>query len=226
MSTFKKILVAGTIVSGRATRRVGGVFFRIIVTPSCSMSTLRVLKRGGGHVVLIHGRTGLPEGRFHSLLGNMLIRSESLGVRAATSLGAMASGTPAPRRMRSVLFTGGVMGGDGSGTVILTGKGRLLTDNIKRASHISTLGRTVRGTGSFNFSLRNTIVTSSTFFPFPSYIRVTSGRNIATIVRPNNSIGSRLAFSCYGRRNVTVIAANVHRFGRWLGAYYVPSGPL
>lgn len=187
----------------------------MVVTPSCSMSTLRVLKRGGGHVVLIHGRTGLPGGRFHSLLGKILIRRESLSIRAPTSLGRIARGTPATARVRSVLFTGGVIGGDGDGTVMLTGGGRLLTDNMNRASHISTLGRTVRGTGSFRFSLGNTIVTDSTFFPFPSYMRVTSGRNIGTIVRPKNSMGSRLAFRCYGRRNMTVIIAKVHRFGRW-----------
>lgn len=203
-------------MGGRITRRVGGVFFRIVVTPTCSTSTLRILGRGGGHVVLIHGRYGAYPVRFHSLLGNILVRRGSLDVRKRTSLRPVARGGPATPRIRSLLFTGGVIGGDGSGTVALIGGGRLYTDNVKRASHISSLGRTVRGTISFGFSLGNTIVTSSTFFPFTSYIRVTSGTNVATIVRPKNSVGSGLSISCYGRRNLTVIGANVHRFGRWL----------
>lgn len=102
----------------------------------------------------------------------------------------------------------------GSGTVIMGSTGVALKINTKRVGHMNstgvTLRRTNRGTG-------KTMLTSSTFFPVGSAIRATTGTNVATVVRPKNSVHSRSSVGGTSRCKVTVIFANMHRFGRWSG---------
>ncbi len=126
----------------------------------------------------------------------------------------MAGGCTATRRLASLGFNLHVIGRIGSGTVIIIHSNHALNINTNRVGHVNSTRVTLGRTRTTNIG-RNLILTSSTFFPFSSYMAVTRRVNIATVIRPNNDIHSRSSVHGTSRYNVTVLFANVHRFGRW-----------
>lgn len=84
ISVFNNVIITGHPLSITATRGLGDVFLRVILTPDCARTTLTVLSGGGGiHVVaLSFSTTGTNKGRFISMLNNVLRRARSVGARS------------------------------------------------------------------------------------------------------------------------------------------------
>src|SRR5262249_44684797 len=75
-----------------------------------------------------------------------------------------------------------------SNTIILAINGQLLASGVGQTSRVDALRQAIEKAGTFGFSLKNAVMASDAFFPFPDCVEIANQQGIKAVIQPGGSV--------------------------------------
>jgi len=120
--------------------------------------------------------------------------------------------SPSPAEINALLFASKVCKHTKSNTIILAVDGQLLSSGVGQTSRVDALKQAIEKAKSFGFDLRNSVMASDAFFPFPDCVEIAHEQGIAAVIQPGGSIKDQDSVDFCNEHNMAMVFTGFRHF--------------
>ena len=124
----------------------------------------------------------------------------------------MTKRTPSQAETNALLFASKICKHTKSNTIILAVDGQMLSSGVGQTSRVDALKQAIEKAKSFGFELKNSVMASDAFFPFPDCVEIAHGQGIAAVIQPGGSIKDQDSVDFCNEHNMTMVFTGFRHF--------------
>jgi phosphoribosylaminoimidazolecarboxamide formyltransferase/IMP cyclohydrolase len=100
---------------------------------------------------------------------------------------------PSDSEIEDLLFANKIVKHTKSNTIVLAKNKQLLGSGTGQTSRIDALKQAIAKANSFDFDLKESVMASDAFFPFPDCVEIAHEEGITAVIQPGGSIKDQLS---------------------------------
>ncbi|MBI1767835.1 MAG: bifunctional phosphoribosylaminoimidazolecarboxamide formyltransferase/IMP cyclohydrolase [Bacteroidetes bacterium] len=188
ISAFGGVLACNEKIDLAAAEEMNKLFFEILIAPDYEPSALELLKTKKNRIILKQKQALSARKQFKSLLNGVIEQDLDLHTDSKADLKTVTKRAPSAQEVSALLFASKVCKHTKSNTIILAVDGQMLSSGVGQTSRVDALKQAIEKAKSFGFDLKNTVMASDAFFPFPDCVEIAHQQGIAAVIQPGGSI--------------------------------------
>ena len=91
-------------------------------------------------------------------------------------------------------------------------KRQLLASGTGQTSRIDALHQAINKAKSFGFELKDSVMASDAFFPFPDCVEIANNEGIKSVIQPGGSIKDNLSIEYCNSNNMRMVLTGTRHF--------------
>ena len=95
---------------------------------------------------------------------------------------------PSKDEVDALLFASKICKHTKSNTIVLAINGQLLASGVGQTSRVDALRQAIEKAATFGFSLKDAVMASDAFFPFPDCVEIANQHGIRAVIQPGGSV--------------------------------------
>ena len=99
-----------------------------------------------------------------------------------------------------------------SNTIVLAKNGQLLASGCGMTSRVDALRFAIQKAKSFQFDLKDAVMASDAFFPFPDCVEIAHAEGINTVIQPGGSIKDQESIDFCNNNGMAMVITGVRHF--------------
>ena len=99
-----------------------------------------------------------------------------------------------------------------SNTIVLAKNKQLLASGTGQTSRVDALKQAIEKAKEFNFSLKNAVMASDAFFPFPDCVEIANNEGITDVIQPGGSIKDELSIEYCNTHKMAMVFTSIRHF--------------
>ncbi len=164
------------------------LFFEILIAPDYEPAALQLLKSKKNRIILKQKQSLTATKQFKSLLNGVIEQDLDLHTDSEADLKTVTKRAPSAQEVNALLFASKVCKHTKSNTIILAVDGQMLSSGVGQTSRVDALKQAIEKAKSFGFDLKNAVMASDAFFPFPDCVEIAYQHGISAVIQPGGSI--------------------------------------
>ncbi|GHM99629.1 bifunctional purine biosynthesis protein PurH [Cytophagales bacterium WSM2-2] len=188
ISAFGGVLACSRKIDLAAAEEMNKLFFEILVAPDYEPAALELLKSKKNRIILKQKQGLTATKQFKSLLNGVIEQDLDLHTDSKADLKTMTKRAPSTEEVNALLFASKICKHTKSNTIILAVDGQMLSSGVGQTSRVDALKQAIEKAKSFGFDLKNAVMASDAFFPFPDCVEIAHQQGIAAVIQPGGSI--------------------------------------
>jgi phosphoribosylaminoimidazolecarboxamide formyltransferase/IMP cyclohydrolase len=100
---------------------------------------------------------------------------------------------PSDSEIEDLLFANKIVKHTKSNTIVLAKNKQLLGSGTGQTSRVDALKQAIAKANSFDFDLKESVMASDAFFPFPDCVEIAHEEGITAVIQPGGSIKDQLS---------------------------------
>ena len=188
ISAFGGVLASSKKIDLAAAEEMNKLFFEILIAPDYEPAALELLKSKKNRIILKQKQALTATKQFKSLLNGVIEQDLDLHTDSKADLKTVTKKTPSAEEVNALLFASKVCKHTKSNTIILAVDGQMLSSGVGQTSRVDALKQAIEKAKSFGFDLKNAVMASDAFFPFPDCVEIAHQQGIAAVIQPGGSI--------------------------------------
>lgn len=188
ISAFGGVLASNKKIDLAAAEEMNKLFFEILIAPDYEPAALELLKSKKNRIILKQKQTLGGAKQFKSLLNGVIEQDLDLHTDSKADLKTVTKRTPSAQEVNALLFASKVCKHTKSNTIILAVDGQMLSSGVGQTSRVDALKQAIEKAKSFGFDLKNAVMASDAFFPFPDCVEIAHQQGISAVIQPGGSI--------------------------------------
>ena len=212
ISAFGGVLIANKEIDLETAEEINKLFFEVIIAPSYSEESLKVLKLKKNRIILIQKNSIKTDKIFRSVLNGVLVQDKDLKIETAQDLKTVTKSEPTPQEIKDLLFANKLVKHTKSNAMILVKNNQLLASGVGQTSRVDALMQAITKAKNFNFSLEGAVMASDAFFPFPDNVEIAKNEGITAVIQPGGSIKDQLSIDYCNENNMSMIFTGFRHF--------------
>ena len=212
VSAFGGILIANTEIDKETAEEIHKLFCEVVIAPSYSDDALTVLKGKKNRIILVQKEVALPKTTIRTCLNGALVQDKDYITDSLKDLTYATNNKPSESQLEDLLFASKLCKNTKSNTIILVKNKQLLAGGTGQTSRVDALKQAIDKAKSFNFSLKDAVMASDAFFPFPDCVEIAGNEGISSVIQPGGSIKDQLSIDYCNEHNISMVLTGTRHF--------------
>lgn len=99
-----------------------------------------------------------------------------------------------------------------SNTIVLAKNKQLLASGTGQTSRVDALRQAIEKAQSFEFELKDAVMASDAFFPFPDCVEIANKAGITSVIQPGGSVKDQLSIDYCDAHDMAMVFTEVRHF--------------
>lgn len=212
VSAFGGIIGINATVDLETAKEIDKIFFEVIVAPDYTADALEVLKTKKKRVIL-KGKNFVPlQTEKRTLLNGVLIQHKDMKTETAEDLKVVTNTAPSSQEIEDLIFANKLVKNSKSNTIVLAKDKQLLGLGCGMTSRIDALKHALSKADEFELELKDAVMSSDAFFPFPDCVEIAHQKGITTVIQPGGSIKDQLSIDFCNNNNMSMVFTGTRHF--------------
>jgi phosphoribosylaminoimidazolecarboxamide formyltransferase/IMP cyclohydrolase len=212
VSAFGGVLATNKVVDMAAAQEINKLFFEILIAPGFATEALELLKTKKNRILLEQKSPLANKKQAKTLLNGVLEQDSDLKTDEASDLKVMTKKAPSEREINALLFASKVCKHTKSNTIVLAIDGQMLASGVGQTSRVDALRQAIDKAAAFGFSLKDAVMASDAFFPFPDCVEIAGKHGIAAVIQPGGSVKDQDSIDFCDQHNMAMVFTGIRHF--------------
>jgi len=212
ISAFGGVLIANKNIDLDTANEVHSLFCEVVIAPSYDHEALAVLKGKKNRIILIQKELTLPKTQFRTALNGVLFQNKDHKTDAKSDLKTATELSPSDADISDLLFASKICKHTKSNTIVLAKNKQLFACGTGQTSRVDALNQAIEKATSFNFDLKNAVMASDAFFPFPDCVEIADKAGISSVIQPGGSIKDQLSVDYCNNNKISMVFTGTRHF--------------
>jgi phosphoribosylaminoimidazolecarboxamide formyltransferase/IMP cyclohydrolase len=212
VSAFGGILIANTEIDQATAEEIHKLFCEVVIAPSFSSDALETLKGKKNRILLIQKEITLPETTVRTCLNGALVQDRDSKTDTQDDLTQATNNNPSDRELEDLLFASKICKHTKSNTIVLAKNKQLCASGTGQTSRVDALRQAIEKATSFGFDLKDSVMASDAFFPFPDCVEIADNAGITSVIQPGGSIKDQLTIDYCNENNISMVLTGTRHF--------------
>jgi phosphoribosylaminoimidazolecarboxamide formyltransferase/IMP cyclohydrolase len=212
ISAFGGVLITNTEVNLETAEEINKIFFEVIIAPSYSEEALEVLKSKKNRIILIQKEGLQPRKIFRSILNGVLEQDVDFVTDNQDSFTISTDKQPSEEEKSDLVFASKICKHTKSNAIVFAKNKQLLASGVGQTSRVDALKQAVIKAKTFGFELKESVMASDAFFPFPDCVELADNEGIKAVIQPGGSIKDQLSIDYCNDNDMSMVFTGTRHF--------------
>lgn len=212
VSAFGGVLIANKTVDTQTAQEINALFCEIVIAPDFELSALDILKEKKNRILLKINDYLIPNHQLRSCLNGVLVQETNQKTDQASDLTCVTNVQPTQEQINDLLFALKICKHTKSNTIVLAKNNTLLASGTGQTSRVDALKQAIEKAKNFNFDLKDAVMASDAFFPFPDCVEIASEAGVTSVIQPGGSIKDQLSIDFCNQKNISMVFSGTRHF--------------
>lgn len=212
VSAFGGVLICNRTLDEASAKEINNLFFEVLIAPDFQEEALRILKGKKNRILLKRREVTLSNKQFKTLLNGVIEQDKDLAMEDPTQMQTVTERKPDQQQLEDLTFANKIVKHTKSNTIVLVKNGQLLASGVGQTSRVDALRQAIDKAKSFHFDLKNAVMASDAFFPFPDCVEIAANAGISAVLQPGGSINDHKSISMADEKKIAMVTTGVRHF--------------
>lgn len=211
VSAFGGILIANRTIDLETAQAINDLFCEVVIAPGYAAEALELLMSKKNRIILQQKPVDLPARQFRTILNGVLEQDKDCITDKQADFEPKTNTTPTASQLVDLEFANKLVKHTKSNTIVLAKNRQLLASGTGQTSRVDALVQAIHKAKSFQFDLKDAVMASDAFFPFPDCVEIAGNEGINAVIQPGGSIKDELSIDyCNAHGIAMVFTGNRH----------------
>jgi len=212
VSAFGGVLIANTTVDLATAKEINELFFEVLIAPNYSNEALALLIEKKNRIILTKKSLEMPKVQFRTALNGVLFQDKDLKTETKDNFELKTNTAPKSSQIEDLVFANKLAKHTKSNTIVLAKGKQLLASGTGQTSRVDALKQAIHKAQTFGFDLKDAVMASDAFFPFPDCVEIAYNVGVNAVVQPGGSIKDQLSIDYCNKVGVAMVYTGVRHF--------------
>ncbi len=212
ISAFGGILITNTTVDGETSEEIDKLFFEVIIAPAFSNDALGILTRKKNRIILVKKQAELPKMQYRTVLNGILAQNKDLSVETKEQMKPVTKTQPTDNEYIDLEFANKIVKHTKSNTIVLAKNKQLLASGTGQTSRVDALKQAITKANNFKLDLKEAVMASDAFFPFPDCVEIAGNAGITAVIQPGGSKKDQDSIDYCNSHNISMVFTGIRHF--------------
>lgn len=212
VSAFGGILIANATIDKETAKEINDLFCEVVIAPKYSNEAVEILKEKKNRIVLIKKESEFSKSTIRTCLNGTLVQDKDYLVDEKKNLTFVTNNKPNQNQLEDLLFASKICKHTKSNTIVLVKDKQLYASGTGQTSRVDALNQAIEKARNFGFDLKDAVMASDAFFPFPDCVEIAFNAGITSVIQPGGSIKDALSIEFCNKNNVSMVLTGYRHF--------------
>lgn len=212
VSAFGGILISNSDIDKATAEEIHGLFCEVVIAPSFSDEALNILTKKKNRILLVQKVFNFSDKIVRTCLNGILVQDRDAKTDAKEDLKTATTLSPSDAQIEDLLFASKICKHTKSNTIVLAKDKQLLASGTGQTSRVDALNHAIEKALGFKFDLKNAVMASDAFFPFPDCVEIAGNAGITSVIQPGGSIKDELSIDYCNKNNISMVMTGTRHF--------------
>jgi len=212
VSAFGGVLATNKEIDLAAAEEVNKLFFEILIAPAYEAKALDLLRSKKNRMILLQKKKLTESTQCKSILNGVIVQDLDLKTDSANDLKVVTKRAPAKDEVDALLFASKICKHTKSNTIVLAINGQLLASGVGQTSRVDALRQAIEKAATFGFSLKDAVMASDAFFPFPDCVEIANQHGIRAVIQPGGSVKDQDSITYCDLHDMAMVFTGIRHF--------------
>ena len=212
VSAFGGVFITNKKLDLASAEEVAKIFFEVMIAPDYDEKALELLKTKKNLIILVRKDINLPTAQYRSVLNGVIFQDRDVKQESIEDLKTVTKIEPASEKIDDLLFANRLVKQSKSNTIVLAKGKQLLASGVGQTSRVDALKQAIEKAKSFGFDLKDSVMASDAFFPFPDCVEIADNEGIKTVIQPGGSIKDKLSVEYCDNHGMSMVMTGFRHF--------------
>ncbi len=212
VSAFGGVLITNQEVDLATATEINNLFFEVLIAPSYQPEALELFKAKKNRVILQRNEVELSKKQFKTLLNGVIEQDKDLSLEGADQMTVVTERRPSEASIQDLIFANKIVKHTKSNTIVFVKDNVLLASGVGQTSRVDALKQAIVKADSFGFSLKDSVMASDAFFPFPDCVELAADAGIIAVLQPGGSIKDQDSINMANQKGISMVTTGVRHF--------------
>lgn len=212
VSAFGGVLIANRTIDEATALEIDKLFFEVLIAPEFDEKALDIFTKKKNRILLKQKLFSFPNIQYKSLLNGAIVQDFDTKIEVADELKSVTKLTPSSSEIDDLLFANKIAKHLKSNTIVLAKNKQLLGMGCGQTSRVDALQQAIHKAQSFGFDLKDSVMASDAFFPFPDCVEIANNVGIKTVIQPGGSIKDQLSIDYCDDNEMKMVTTGIRHF--------------
>lgn len=212
VSAFGGVLITNQEVDLATATEINNLFFEVLIAPSYQPEAVELFKAKKNRVILQRNEVELSKKQFKTLLNGVIEQDKDLSLEGADQMTVVTERKPTDASIQDLIFANKIVKHTKSNTIVFVKDNVLLASGVGQTSRVDALKQAIVKADSFGFSLKDSVMASDAFFPFPDCVELAADAGIIAVLQPGGSIKDQDSIDMANQKGISMVTTGVRHF--------------
>jgi phosphoribosylaminoimidazolecarboxamide formyltransferase/IMP cyclohydrolase len=212
VSAFGGVLITNKEVDLATATEINNLFFEVLIAPSYEPAAVELFKAKKNRVILQRNEVTLSKKQFKTLLNGVIEQDKDLSLEGADQMTVVTERKPSEASIQDLIFANKIVKHTKSNTIVFVKDNVLLASGVGQTSRVDALKQAIVKADSFGFSLKESVMASDAFFPFPDCVELAADAGIIAVLQPGGSIKDQDSIDMANQKGISMVTTGVRHF--------------
>ena len=212
VSAFGGIIVLNQHIDESLAKEINAIFFEVIIAPSFAKEAVKVFSEKKNRIILQLKNQLVAKQSIKSALGGYLMQETDSETLNTDGWNNITLRKPTTSETEDMLFAVRVIRNLKSNAITLVKDKQLIGSGAGQTSRVDALKQAIAKAVNFGFNLKNSVMASDAFFPFPDCVEIAKSAGIEAVVQPGGSIKDKDSIEYCNKNNMTMVLTGKRHF--------------
>jgi phosphoribosylaminoimidazolecarboxamide formyltransferase / IMP cyclohydrolase len=212
LSAFGGVLICNRMIDKETATEINKLFCEVVIAPSYDAEALQILKSKQNRIILVQKPVELASRSFRTLLNGVIEQDKDLKSETAEDLRTVTRSAPTEEQVRDLIFANKLVKHTRSNTIVLAKDNRLIASGTGQTSRVDALKQAISKGQHFGFDLKDAVMASDAFFPFPDCVEIAFDAGIRAVIQPGGSIKDKESIDFCNTAGMSMVFTGVRHF--------------
>ncbi|MGF1922976.1 MAG: bifunctional phosphoribosylaminoimidazolecarboxamide formyltransferase/IMP cyclohydrolase [Bacteroidia bacterium] len=212
VSAFGGVLITNQEVDLATATEINNLFFEVLIAPAYQPEAVELFKAKKNRVILKRNEVELSTKQFKTLLNGVIEQDKDLSLEGAEEMTVVTERQPSDASIKDLIFANKIVKHTKSNTIVFVKDNVLLASGVGQTSRVDALKQAIVKADSFGFSLKDSVMASDAFFPFPDCVELAADAGIIAVLQPGGSIKDQDSIDMANEKGISMVTTGVRHF--------------
>lgn len=212
VSAFGGILICNKELDLETAKMVHALFCEVVIAPAFSDDAAALLKEKKNRILLRQKEYILPDQQHRSILNGTLVQDRDASTEPINSFVQKTTAAPSKEQLKDLEFANKIAKHTKSNTIVLAKNQQLLASGTGQTSRVDALRQAIQKANAFGLSMKDGVMASDAFFPFPDCVEIADEAGISAVIQPGGSIKDQFSIDYCNQHGMSMVFTGVRHF--------------
>ena len=211
ISAFGGVLITNGTINYEVAQKINKLFFEILIAPKFEKKALELLKSKKNRIILRKKNATLEQVSFRTVLNGVLCQEKDY-ITDNEAIKTVSKLEVSKNQMEDLIFASKICKHTKSNAIVLVKNKQLIGSGCGQTSRVDALQHAIKKAKQFSLDMKNAVMASDAFFPFPDCVKIANKEGIKAVIQPGGSKNDQLSIDYCDKNDIAMIFTKTRHF--------------